>query len=77
MISSITGFGIFVELDNTIEGMIRFESLGDDYYIFDEDNKILIGEKDKEIFKIGQKMMIQVIEADKFARRISFARIKK
>ncbi len=74
VISSITQFGIFVELDNTIEGMIRFENLGNDYYIYDEDNKILIGEHTKEILKIGQKMKIQVIEADKYTRRISFAR---
>lgn len=75
VISSITQFGIFVELDNTIEGMIRFENLGKDYYIYDEENKTLTGEHTKEILKIGQKMKIQVIEANKYTRRISFARV--
>lgn len=75
VISSITQFGIFVELDNTIEGMIRFENLGNDYYVYDEDNKTLTGEHTKEILKIGQKMKIQVIEANKYTRRISFARV--
>ncbi len=75
VISSITQFGIFVELDNTIEGMIRFENLGKDYYIYDEENKTLIGEHTKEILKIGQKIKIQVIEANKYTRRISFARV--
>lgn len=76
VISSITQFGIFVELDNTIEGMIRFENLGKDYYIYDEESKTLIGEHTKEILKIGQKIKIQVIEANKYTRRISFARIQ-
>lgn len=75
VISSITQFGIFVELDNTIEGMIRFENLGKDYYMYDEENKTLIGEHTKEILKIGQKIKIQVIEANKYTRRISFARV--
>lgn len=75
VISSITQFGIFVELDNTIEGMIRFENLGKDYYVYDEENKTLTGEHTKEILKIGQKMKIQVIEANKYTRRISFARV--
>ncbi len=77
VISSITQFGIFVELSNTIEGMVRFENLGDEYYIYNEENKTLIGEHTKEVLKIGQKMTIQVIEADKFSRRISFARYKE
>lgn len=77
VISSITPFGIFVELPNTIEGMIRFENLGGDYYNYDEDNKILIGDHTHEVLKIGQKMTVQVIEADKFTRRISFARVEK
>ena len=77
VISSITQFGIFVELDNTIEGMIRFENLGNDYYIYNEEDKTLIGEHTKEILKIGQKMKVEVIEADKYTKRISFIRYKQ
>ena len=77
VISSITQFGIFVELDNTIEGMVRFENLGNDYYEYNEENKTLVGEHTKEILKIGQKLKIKVISADKFTQRINFARCLK
>ena len=72
VISSITSFGMFVELDNTVEGLIRFENMGDDYYIFDERKKILIGERSNKIYKIGEKIRIRVIEANKQLRKIAF-----
>ena len=49
VISSITSFGVFVELENTVEGLIRFDNLGDDYYIYDEEHNSLIGEHQKEM----------------------------
>ena len=75
IISSVTSFGMFVELENTVEGLIRFEDLGDDFYIYDEQHKYLIGEHTKEIMKIGDVVKIQVIEADKNLRKINFKRI--
>ncbi|MBQ3408832.1 MAG: ribonuclease R [Clostridia bacterium] len=72
IISSITSFGIFVELENTVEGLIRFENLGNEYFIFDPDRKILAGEHTNTVYKIGQKVRIRVIEANKELRRISF-----
>ena len=75
IISNITSFGVFVELENTVEGLIRFENLGFEYFIFDEDHKQLIGENTGTVFKIGDSIKIQVIEANKELRRISFARI--
>ena len=72
IVSSVTSFGIFVELENTVEGLIRFENLGDEYFIYDEDRKQLIGEKSKKIFKIGDKVNIRVISADKITRQIDF-----
>ena len=77
IISGVTQFGVFVELDNTVEGLVRFENLGDDYFEYDADHKILIGERTKENFKIGDKMKIEVIEANKQERKISFKRIKE
>ncbi|MCR5146626.1 MAG: ribonuclease R [Clostridia bacterium] len=77
IISNITSFGVFVELENTVEGLIRFENLGDEYYIYDEEHKQLIGENTGVVFKIGDSIRIEVIEANKQLRRISFARIKK
>ena len=75
IISNITSFGIFVELENTVEGLIRFENLGNEYYIYDEERKMLIGENTKIMFKIGDIIRIRVIEANKEMRRISFERV--
>ena len=75
IISGVTQFGEFVELENTVEGLIRFENLGDEYYEYDADHKILIGERSKETFKIGDKINIEVIDANKQEKRISFKRI--
>ena len=76
IVSNITSFGVFVELENTVEGLIRFENLGNEYFIYDEEHKHLIGEHTNEVIKIGDKMNIKVIEADKELRRISFKRMK-
>ena len=72
IISNVTNFGIFVELENTIEGLIRFENLGNEYFIYDEDYKRLIGEASGKMYKIGDSIHIRVIEANKELRRISF-----
>lgn len=77
IISGVTQFGVFVELENTVEGLIRFENLGDEYYEYDADHKILIGERSKETFKIGDKINIEVVDANKQEKRISFKRIPK
>ncbi len=73
IISSITQFGVFVELENTVEGLIRFENLGNEYFIYDEEKKQLIGEKTNKIYKIGDKVKIKVISASKVLRQIDFA----
>ncbi len=75
IISSITSFGVFVELENTVEGMIRFDKLGDEYFIYDEDHKTLLGEKTKTMYHIGDKLRIRVIRADKNSRQIDFERV--
>ena len=72
MISSVTSFGIFVELENTVEGLIRFEDLGDEYFIYDEERKRLIGEHTKKTYKIGDKIKIKVKDASKLMRTIDF-----
>ena len=72
IISSVTQFGIFVELENTVEGLIRFENLGNEYFIYDEDRKRLIGENSNKVYKIGDKVKIRVISANKLLRQIDF-----
>ena len=77
IISSITSFGMFVELENTIEGLIRFENMGDDFYIYDEKNKTLVGERTKIVYKIGDKIKVRVVEASKELRKIAFETINE
>ncbi len=72
IISSVTSFGIFVELQNTVEGLIRFEDLGDEYFIYDENRKRLIGERTNKTYKIGDKIRIRVKNASKLLRQIDF-----
>ena len=72
IISSITSFGMFVELENTIEGLVRLADINDDYYIYDDINKQLIGKETGKIYKLGQKVKIMVANADKQTRKIDF-----
>ena len=72
IVSSITSFGMFVELENTVEGLIRFDDLGDDYFIYDENKKTLLGERTKISYKIGDKVKIRVKNANKILRQIDF-----
>ena len=75
IISSVTSFGIFVALENTVEGLIRFDDLGDEYFIYDEERKILIGEHTKTTYKIGDKIQIRVKDASKLLRTVDFEKI--
>ena len=75
IISSVTSFGIFVELENTVEGLIRFDDLGDEYFIYDEDCKRLIGEHTNITYKIGDKINIRVKDASKLMRTVDFEKI--
>ena len=72
IVSSITSFGMFVELENTVEGLIRFENLGDEYFIYDEERKRLIGERTNTTYKIGDKVKIRVAKASKLLRQVDF-----
>ena len=75
IISSITSFGVYVELENTVEGLIRFDDLGNEYFIYDENRKTLMGERSKKIYKIGDKINIKVKYASKETRRIDFEQV--
>ena len=76
-ISSIMSFGVFVELENTVEGMIRFDKLGDEYFVYDEERKTLLGEKTKTIYHIGDKIRIRVINSNKQTRQIDFEKVQE
>ncbi|MCH4207290.1 MAG: ribonuclease R [Solobacterium sp.] len=72
IISSVTSFGFFVQLDNTVEGLIRLPSLTDDYYKFDQQRYMLVGERTRKQYAVGQKVNIIVLSADKGTSTIEF-----
>lgn len=72
VISSVTKFGMFVELENTIEGLVHVTSLEDDYYHYDDQAKALRGEQSNKQYRMGQKVYIQVVDASKFKKQIDF-----
>lgn len=72
VISGVTNWGLYVELPNTVEGMIRMTVLDDDYYIFDEQRYELVGELTKKTYKLGQPIRIQVLSTDRLLKTIDF-----
>lgn len=76
MISSIVNFGMFVELDNLVEGMCRFEDMKD-YFHFDEKTMSATGEKTRIVYKMGDRVRIKVVAASKEEQTIDFMIIKK
>ncbi|MFG6384644.1 MAG: ribonuclease R [Lachnospiraceae bacterium] len=72
VISSITSWGIYVELPNTVEGMIHVTNLVDDYYYYDESAYEMIGEATQKCYKLGQTLQVVVANTDKLLRTIDF-----
>jgi ribonuclease R len=73
IISGVTAFGIFVELDNGVEGMVRVSYMTDDFYHFDEKRYMLIGERTRKTFRIGDSVNVQVLKADMIDKKLDFA----
>lgn len=72
VISSVTNFGFFVELDNTIEGLVRITDLTDDYYFFDERNLQYIGQRTKKILRMSDRIKVKVLSASKKEKQVDF-----
>ncbi len=72
IISSVTNFGMFVQLPNTIEGLVHISTINDDYYNFDEKHLSLVGERTKKTYKLGGEVSIKVVKVDMFNHEISF-----
>lgn len=77
VISGVTGWGLYVELPNTVEGLIHIHDLKDDYYQLDEAHYELIGEAKRKVYKLGQPIRVQVMSCDRFAKTIDFMPVKK
>lgn len=73
IISSVTAWGMYVELPNTVEGMIHISKLTGDYYIYRENTCELVGEATGRIYKIGMPVKIRVEDCDRFAKTIDFS----
>ena len=71
-ISGVTSFGIFVELDNTVEGLVHITSICDDYYVFDERTMTLTGEHTKRVFGLGDKVQVICVASNPELRQIDF-----
>ena len=73
IISGVTAYGFYVELPNTVEGLVHITALSDDYYEFDEENYELRGELTKKVYHLGQKVTVRVADADALKRTVDFS----
>jgi ribonuclease R len=75
-VSSVSPFGLFVQLPNTIEGLIKLVNLKNDFYTFDDKTNELIGKKTGLRFSLGTKLKVKVLVANKETRKIEFELVK-
>ncbi|XMB67349.1 ribonuclease R [Mycoplasmatota bacterium zrk1] len=72
IVSSVTSFGMFVEVDRAIEGLVHINDMKDDYYEYHQDRYILVGRRSKKVYTIGDKVKIKCINANKEEAKIDF-----
>jgi ribonuclease R len=76
LISSVTSFGFFVELKNTVEGLVRVQDLND-YFVHDEKNHRFVGERTKKQFRLGDPIQVKVTNVSIPLRQVDFAVVDK
>ena len=76
VISGISNYGFYVELPNTVEGMVRLANLDGDYYVFDEEHYELVGERTRKKYKLGQTVKVQVVSVDRYLKTIDFLPVR-
>ena len=72
IISGVQEFGFFVELDNTVEGLVKVEDIKGDYFIYNPDLMALLGKRSKRKYAFGDKVVVKVIGADKDRSTVDF-----
>ena len=77
VISSITKWGMYVELENTIEGLVHVANMTDDHYDYYESRYEMVGARRGKVYKLGQKILVRVAAADKLMRTIDFEIVKE
>ena len=73
VISGVTNRGFYVELPNTVEGMVSVNDLQEDFYVFEEEQMELRGEASGRVYRLGQKLRVRVSGTDRLNRTIDFA----
>lgn len=71
-ISGLTNFGMFIELENLIEGLVHISDIGNDFFVYNSDILAIIGERTKKMYRLGDKVKVQVISASKTEKQIDF-----
>ena len=77
VISGITKWGIYVELPNTVEGLVHVTNMTDDHYDYDEEHYQMIGSHHRKTYKLGQKVRVKMIDCDEISRTIDFRLVKE
>ena len=76
VVSSVTNFGVFITLENNIEGLVHIKAMNDDYYTYDEKNMLLIGRRNKKIYRLGDEAIVKVANVDLENYEIDFKILK-
>lgn len=76
IISNVTNFSMFIEMDNTIEGLVRMSSMEDDYYNYDDRHFCLIGERTRKTYRIGDEVKVLLAKADISTKKIEFVLVE-
>lgn len=76
IISGVTNFGLFVELENTVEGMIPIGDLTDDYYVYHERRAALVGERRRKVYRLGEPVVVRVVRAGLNEGKITFGLVE-
>lgn len=77
VISGVSSWGMYVELPNTVEGIIKIQDIPGDYYYFDEEHYMLVGEHTNTTFKLGERVKVRLETADKLLRSIEFSLLEE
>ncbi|HHX87961.1 MAG TPA: ribonuclease R [Firmicutes bacterium] len=76
IVSGVTNFGMFVELDNTVEGMIPLSDLDDDYYVYVEKQASLVGERRRKVFRLGDQVRVKVVRTSRLDGNVTFSLVE-
>ncbi len=77
VISGVTGWGLYAELPNTVEGLIPIGSMTEDYFIYDEANCRLVGDRTGIFYQLGESVTVEVTGANRYAGTVDFRLVRK